>query len=272
MKQNSWETLSIWYVIYYLFLYNTSLDEQERNNRNQEFKSYKWQTSCVFYWHPHLLRISTIICIFSYMYFCEMKPNEIDWLIDWTIFKRFNTVLLHSLNLMGPNFNWKILEDMCKLKKKLYGAQFLVVRLILQRLCDDNQCLILVFSVIYLNKWGYIWWGPPSGYLKSFSSFSSVCLLFFFLFFIFFSLLFVSLSRALLAPGPLDIVHPCHSVAAPLIISHLVGAWNKEEPEAGAKQQQHNSGLKGSTKSGQGNWNSGGGQNPMKMVYSLPDN
>ena len=45
----------------------------------------------------------------------------------------------------------------------------------------------------------------------------------------------------------------------------------KGEPEAGAKQQQHNWGLKGSIKSGQGNWNSGGGQNPMKMLYSLPD-
>ena len=44
------------------------------------------------------------------------------------------------------------------------------------------------------------------------------------------------------------------------------------EPEAGAKQQKRNSGLKGSTKSGQGNWNNGGGQNPMKMVkYSLPN-
>ena len=43
--------------------------------------------------------------------------------------------------------------------------------------------------------------------------------LFFFFLFFFFSFLFFfsSLSGAPLAPGPLDIVHPCHPVATPLI-------------------------------------------------------
>ena len=45
----------------------------------------------------------------------------------------------------------------------------------------------------------------------------------------------------------------------------------KGDSEAGAKQQQHNWRLKGSIKSRQGSWNSRGGQNPMKMLYSLPD-
>ena len=75
MKQNSWETLSIWYVIYYLFLYNTSLDGQERNKRNQNSSHTNDKHHVFFYWHPHLLRISTIICIFSYMYFCEIKTK-----------------------------------------------------------------------------------------------------------------------------------------------------------------------------------------------------
>ena len=74
----------------------------------------------------------------------------------------------------------------CNLKKKSWA----IVCLIFQRLCDDNQ-----------------WVGTPSRYLKSFvnSPFSSF-LPFFFLFFSPFS--FLSLSPgALIAPGPLDIVH-----------------------------------------------------------------
>ena len=74
-----------------------------------------------------------------------------------------------------------------------------IVCLIFQRLCDDYQCggaQVLVFE-------------------KFCSPFS---FLLFFLFSIFF---FVSLSGALLAPGPLDIVHPCHPVATPLNIGFL---------------------------------------------------
>ena len=82
-----------------------------------------------------------------------------------------------------------------------------------QRMCDDYQCLILIFSVIYLDSWGYIGWWPPSGYLKS------LVLSFSFLFFSILHFLFcLSLSGAPLAPGPLDIVHPCHPVATPLNI------------------------------------------------------
>ena len=110
-------------------------------------------------------------------------------------------------------------------------------------------CHLLRLMGIYLV-------GLPSRVFKKlrslfFSSFSFFLFFSFcFLFFISFSFLFVSLSGAPLAPGPLDIVHPCHSVTTPLIISHLVGAWNKGEPEAGAKQQQHNSGLRDPPKVG----------------------
>ena len=61
-----------------------------------------------------------------------------------------------------------------------------------------------------------------SGYLKSFLLSFLFCLFFFFfsilhfLFLLSFFLFFVSLSRAPLAPGPLDIVHPCHPIATPL--------------------------------------------------------
>ena len=61
--------------------------------------------------------------------------------------------------------------------------------------------------------------GPPSGYLKSFVL--SFLFLIFYRFSFFFpsSILhfpFSSLSGAPLAPGPLDIVHPCHPIATPL--------------------------------------------------------
>ena len=75
------------------------------------------------------------------------------------------------------------------------------------------------FSVIYLDSWRYIGWEPPSGYFKKSFVLSSFLFFFFFffLFYPFFSFFFfVSLSGAPLAPGPLDIVQPCHSVATPL--------------------------------------------------------
>ena len=67
--------------------------------------------------------------------------------------------------------------------------------------------------------------GAPSGYLKSIVlSFSFLpFFLFRFRFFIFF---FVSLSVAPLAPGPLDIVHPCHPVATPLYSKHELRKMN----------------------------------------------
>ena len=66
--------------------------------------------------------------------------------------------------------------------------------------------------------------------------FKKLCSLFFspflfsFLHFFFFICLSLSLSLlgAPLAPGPLEIVHPCHLVAKPLIISHLLGTWLQE--------------------------------------------
>ena len=151
----------------------------------------------------------------------------------WRIlFKRFNTTLLYSFKLMGPN--WEI-SDVMQDENEYMGPRFPNVHLIFQRLCDGYQCLIL-FSFIYLDLWGYIGWRPPSGYLKSFvlsflffSSSYFFSFLFFllsfsfsFFFFSFFSFLFfmfffcLSLSGAPVAPGPLDIVHPCHPVATPL--------------------------------------------------------
>ena len=53
-------------------------------------------------------------------------------------------------NLWAPNFNWEILDVMQA--EKYMGPLFSIVPLILQRLCDDQQCLILLFSVIYLDS------------------------------------------------------------------------------------------------------------------------
>ena len=76
--------------------------------------------------------------------------------------------------------------------KKVIRPQFPIFRLIFQRSCDGYQCLIFVFSVIYLDSWGgdisssYIEWGPrPSIWKVSF-------LFLFFLFFSSFSFLFFS--------------------------------------------------------------------------------
>ena len=63
--------------------------------------------------------------------------------------------------------------------------------------------------------------GSPSEYVKSFVfSFLSFSFLFlsFFSFSILHFLIFLSLSLTL---GPLDIVHPCHSVATPLITTQF---------------------------------------------------
>ena len=101
-------------------------------------------------------------------------------------------------------------------KKNTWGPQFPIVRLIFQRFCDDNLCLVLVFSVIYLDSWGIYRVRTPVRVFKKvtfslfFSSFSFLFSFLHFLFYLFF------LSGAPLAPGPLDIVHPCHLVATPL--------------------------------------------------------
>ena len=84
--------------------------------------------------------------------------------------------------------------------------------------------MILVFSVIYLDSWEYIGWGPPSEYLKSFV----LSFLFFSSFsFLLFSILHFLFCLSLGGPfssGPLDIVHPCHPVATPLMVwvNHLL--------------------------------------------------
>ena len=135
-----------------------------------------------------------------------------------TLFKRFNMVLWHSFKRMGPKF--KLRNFICHASwKRIHGA------------------LILHCSV-YISK--IVWWlpmfdfgifchllklmrilnGAPSGYLKSFDVLSfpfflCFCFCFCFLPFLFF-IFIVCLSGASLAPGPLDIVQPCHPVATPL--------------------------------------------------------
>ena len=83
--------------------------------------------------------------------------------------KRFHAGPLHSFKLMGPKFSLR--DFRChQIWKRIQGTLILhcSFRPIFQRLCNDYQCLILAFSVIYLESRGYIGWGHPSGYLKSF--------------------------------------------------------------------------------------------------------
>ena len=96
----------------------------------------------------------------------------------------------------------------CNLKKKTWGANAPSFVLLFQRLCGDYQC-----------------GGAPVRVFEKFcSSFSFLPFFLFFSFFFFFFFSFLhflfclslSLSGALLAPGPMDIVHPCHPVATPL--------------------------------------------------------
>ena len=93
-----------------------------------------------------------------------------------------------------------------------------IVCLIFQRLCDDYQC-----------------GGAPVRVFEKFCfsfSFLPFFLFFSFLFLFFFSFSFLhflfclSLSRGPLAPGTMDIVHPCHPVATP-----LERAWGNFPPE-----------------------------------------
>ena len=90
--------------------------------------------------------------------------------------------------------------------KRIHGALILHCSVYISKIVWWLKCLILVFSVIYLNSWGYIGWGPVRVFKKFRSLFSFLPFFFSFLFFIF----IVCLSGDSLAPGPLDIVHPCH--------------------------------------------------------------
>ena len=116
-------------------------------------------------------------------------------------------------NLWAPNFKWKFLDDM-QAEKKYMRPQFFIFRLIFQRSCDDYQCLIFGIFCHVLRLMGIYRVGALFGYLKSFVP-SFLFFLFFPPFFLrfFFFCLFLG---APLAPGPLDIVHPCHPVATPL--------------------------------------------------------
>ena len=111
--------------------------------------------------------------------------GEIGGPIDHKLFSN-SLIRLHCTlsNLWAPNFNWKILDDMQA--EKIYEAPILHFSFHIPRSCDDYQCLILVFSVIYLDSWGYIGWGPRPGIWKiSFPLFSSFSFLRFLLFFSF---------------------------------------------------------------------------------------
>ena len=68
-----------------------------------------------------------------------------------------------------------------------------------------------------LRPMGIYWVGAPVRVFEKFHSLFSFLPFLFFSSFLFFSCIFcLSLSGAPLAPGPLDIVHPCHPVATPL--------------------------------------------------------
>ena len=75
--------------------------------------------------------------------------------------------------------------------------QLPIFRFIFQRSCDDYQCLILVFSVIYLDSWGYRVGVPRPG-------------IFFFYFFSFLHFFFVSFSG-----GPFSSRAPGHCPPMP---------------------------------------------------------
>ena len=110
-------------------------------------------------------------------------------------------------------FPYGLIRLHCNLFPNLW-AQILIEKFYIHDMQAEKS--ILVFSVIYLDPWGYIWWalpvGPPFRYLKRF-------LLSFPFFLFFFICLSLSLSLgAPLVPGPLDIVHPCHPVATPLSV------------------------------------------------------
>ena len=158
------------------------------------------------------------------------------------LFKRFN--MAPFPNLWAPNFNWEILDVMqvkkeytwalilhCSayISKIVWGCRaslnhslFVIVwsfwerrkKKGIKRLCEDYRCLILIFSVIYLDSRGYIGWGPRLWrYLKSFVLFfSSLPFPFPFLFFLIFHFLslFVCLSR-----GPFNSGAPGHRPPMP---------------------------------------------------------
>ena len=108
----------------------------------------------------------------------------------------------------------------------------------------DPYFSIVPLSTMYISK--IMWWlpmfdfgifcyllrhmgiyrvGAPVQVFEKFRSlFSFLFIFFLFLLFLFFVFFFVSLSWTPLAPGTLDIVHPCHPVATPLMVLHMLYA------------------------------------------------
>ena len=121
------------------------------------------------------------------------------------LFKQFNTAPLHSFKLMGPKFKLRNFRCHASCKRK-HRALNLHCSSYISNLCNDYQCLILVFSVTYVDSWGYIGHGPRPGIWKiSFSlSFPS-----FFLFYSSFSFFPLSLG------GPFSSGAPGHCPTMP---------------------------------------------------------
>ena len=130
------------------------------------------------------------------------------------LFKWFNMALWHSFKRMGPKF--KLRNFICHASwKRIHRALILHCSVYISKIVwwlpmfdFGIFCHLLKLKRIYRM-------GPRPGIWKvSFSLFLSSFFFFFlpFLFFIF----IVCLSGASLAPGPLDIVQPCHPVATPL--------------------------------------------------------
>ena len=121
---------------------------------------------------------------------------------------------LHSFKLMGPKF--KLRNFTCYASwKRIHSALNLHCSSYISRIVWWLPMFDFGIFCHLLRLMGIYWVGAP---VRVFEKFCSLFFLpFFFFYSSFFYSLFFPLSRGpLLAPGPLDIVHPCHPVATPL--------------------------------------------------------
>ena len=131
------------------------------------------------------------------------------------LFKRFNTAPLHSFKFMGPKFllrnfgchtSWKRIHGALNLHCSSYISKIVWW---LSMFDFGIFCHLLRLMRIYRVGVRPVW------VFEKFRSLFSFLPFLFSSFFPSFSI-FPSLSGAPLAPGPLDIVHPCHPVTTPL--------------------------------------------------------
>ena len=151
--------------------------------------------------------------------------------VDHELFSN-NLIRLHCTlsNLWAPIFNWEKINW-----KRIHGAQIPIVRLIFQRLCDDNQCLFVCLFVCFffhlLRLMGIYRVGPRPGIEKFRSLFSFLPFIFIFfssfsflfLFFLSFFFFFLSLSLG----GPFSSGAPGHCPPMPPSRYATVTDWEK---------------------------------------------